>query len=243
MKNLAKQDTKLAERHASLANVVLNAVYELNIVERRILFITLSKMDSSKELDLTKHYTMSVEDYASLCNIELRKAYDTVKEGVLSIFDRYITIRGLDSPKSVQHFRWVQSIKFIPEEHEVRIKWSDELAPFISSLNGNFTKLVNKEAIPIEGKYAARLYDLLEQQRFRGIQGSIKLNIEDVISSWCVPESLRPYKYLKSTILLPAIKELQKRKLAMVELSEIRQERRVKTIILTYILEKKACRK
>jgi len=229
------KETTLPFKHASIANVVLNACYELSTVERRIIFIILSHMDSSKELDSNKDYAMNVEDYAKLCSISIKDAYETLKDNCDKLFDRRIVIHGLESKKSKKQIRWIQSITFIPETHEIKVKWASDIIPFISQLTSNFTRLLNKDYIPIESKYASRLYDLLYQEKWKGHKGKKEIYLDDLIALWCIPESCQEFKFLKSRILVPAIKELEERQLAKIELIVGKKEnRKTKSVILKY---------
>lgn len=194
-------------------------------------------MDSSKEIDCTKDYIMNVEDYASLCNISVKDAYEVLKDSCDKLFERKIVIHGLESKKSRTHIRWVQSVTFIPETHEIKLKWSSDIIPFISQLTSNFTRLLNKDFIPLESKYTARLYDFIYQERWKGAKGKKEIEIDALIELWCIPESCQEFKFLKNRILAPAIKELEKRELAKVTLSIGKKEgRKAKSIVFEYLM-------
>ena len=231
MKPVSIRDIK--DTHASIANKILNSCYSLSVMEKRVILMVLARINSTDIVTSTDWYSMSVEDYAQLVGVSKQSAYEILKEEHTRLYDRTITLKGLTTPKSVRHFRWIQSVEFLPDTHEIRLRWSEEVIPFISELKGGFTRLLLEDTAKIDFIYANRLYDFIYQHKFRGLFGKIPTTVEEIITRWEVPESCRPYKVLKSKILLPAIAELHKEHLVYIELRE-KQKRNIKDIEFTY---------
>ena len=226
--------TAIENSIASIANKILNSCYSLSTLEKRIIFLVLGRMDSREEVDCSKWYSMSVEDYALLTGVTKKSAYELLKEEHKRLYDRSITLKGLTTPKSIRHFRWIQAIEFFPDTHEIKLRWSEDLKPFLCMFkSGGYTKLYVSDIVKLDGMYASRLYDFIYQHKFRGLLGIAETTVEEIITRWEVPESCRPYKVLKSKILLPAIAELHKKHLVYIELRE-KQKRNIKDIEFTY---------
>lgn len=211
--------TTIDRAHASMSDKLLNSCYSLSIVEKRIILLTLAKLDSSKDLDKDTWCTMSVSDYASLCNVSKKDAYDTLKAASLQLFERYFILKGLTTTKSERRCRWLDAIEVVPEEGIVRIRWSASILPLIVNLKANFTKLFMLDVMRINGIYASRLYDLLYQEKWKGKHGTKTVEVADLIELWDIPVSCQPFGELKRSILTPAIKELEKKELARVEMA------------------------
>jgi len=210
--------TTLEQSHASISNKLLNSCYSLSIVEKRILLLTLAKIDSSSKLDKDSWCSMSVADYASLCNVSKKDAYDTLKAASLQLFERYFILKGLSTPKSEQRCRWVDAIEVVPEEGIVRVRWSVSILPLIAELEEKFSKLFMLDVMRINGIYASRLFDMLYQEKWHGKQGSKQVAVAELITNWSIPVSCQPFGELKRSILNPAIKELEKKELVRVEM-------------------------
>ena len=230
-----------AERQwASVSNTILNSCWELSMVERSIIMLALGNMRSSLPANSNTLYELDIKDYATLRKISTQDAYETLKENSNKLFERHISIKNHPGIKGTYKFRWINGINFIAEEHKIRIQWSQHILEFISELRaGNFTQLPLSEYIPMEGKYTTRLWDMLVQERWKGCIGVKRVDIDELIENWCIPESCRALKVLKSKILKPAIKELELKGLALILLKDGRKDRKfVKELIFEYKLEK-----
>lgn len=236
---MSKYVTDLSFRHASIANTVIRSIYDLTLVEKRLILIALSGMDSSKEADPTAWFSMNIADYASLTNTTVKNAFVVLKEATETLFERQITIKGMVSPKSITKFRWIQAIRLVPEEDRIELQWSREIVPYITSLQSDFTRIFNREVVPLKSVYAIRLYLLLDQERYRGIKGSKEVAYAYLIEAWGVPETYQEFKYFKNVILNKAIEELKEAGLALVEISVRRINRKVEFITFKYTLEKR----
>lgn len=226
--------TAIENSIASIANKILNSCYSLSTLEKRIIFLVLGRMDSREEVDCSKWYSMSVEDYALLTGVTKKSAYELLKEEHKRLYDRSITLKGLTTPKSIRHFRWIQAIEFFPDTHEIKLRWSEDLKPFLCMFkSGGYTKLYVSDIVKLDGMYASRLYDFIYQHKFKRLRGIAETTVEEIITRWEVPESCKPYKVLKSKILLPAIAELHKKRLVYIELRE-KQQRNIRNIEFTY---------
>lgn len=232
-----KGTTTLQYRHASVANAILSACYDLDVVEKRAVFITLSHMNSKEQADSTKIYSMYVTDYATLCGVEYKNAYEALQYACDKLWKREIIV------SKNEKFRWIQYIKFNKEEKRIDIKWSADIIPYISSLSGDspFTRLLNKDVIPIESKYSMRLLELIEQERFKGLVGKKTVELAWLYEVWCIPDSRRDFGTFKARILNPAIKELRERNLMDIKIY-IGRENRIgnKTVSVTfeYLMER-----
>lgn len=218
--------------HASLSNKLLNSCYSLSTIEKRIVLLTLSKLNSSKTLSSTEWYSMNINEYAELCGVSKKDAYDNLREAVETLFTRTITeIEG----KRRRDFRWIQGREVDVEAEEVRILWSSPILPYISDLERDFSKLFMLDVLKITGTYASRLYDLLYQEKWRGLTGSKEIDLDTLYAMWEVPESYKEFKEFKRSVLTPAVKELEKKELVEVTV-EIAGKvgRKVKSLRLKY---------
>ena len=230
----------MSEVEVAIANTILNSCFELSVVERNTIFLTLAEMSRKgkvKEVDYTKWYYMEASEYASLRNIKPKHAYEVLKTESARLFDRYIVVK-YPGKTTLHKIRWVTEIRFNDERHRVELRWSQTIVEFISALSKDFTRFRVEDIVKIDSKYTARLYDLLLQRKFKGLKGKIRVPVEWIIEHWSVAESSREYKFLKSRVLVPAIKELKNKGLCNVELKDtgpgLRVSRFVENVEFTY---------
>ncbi len=200
--------------HASLSNKLLNSCYSLTTIEKRIILLTLSRLNSTKELSSTEWYSMNVTEYADLCNVSRHYAYQDLREAASKLYSRSITeIEG----KKRTDFRWIQAIEVDAGTQTVRLMWSTNILPYISEIKSNFTRLYIMDVLRIDGTYASRLYDLIFQERFKGLHGKKEFDLVYLYDSWNVGSSYREFKEFKRGVLKPAMEELTKKGLILLD--------------------------
>ncbi len=211
---MTKLNTNLSNRQTVVSNKLLKSSYSLSQVEENIIYLVLGRMNSKLEVSSTEFYSVDVEEYAVMKGISVKDAYEVVKSAVDTLFERVITI---PCDKGYVKTRWISSIEFSPDLKEIRIMWAPKLLPYISQLKDRFTRLPTMEMVQIDGSYAKRLAQLIFEGRnivskyTGGRSGEIELSLKEIYKQWCVPPSCLEYKYFKQAILVPAMKEVERK--------------------------------
>ena len=140
-------------------NELIEAGYKLSIYENRLLLICISRIDSTKELDIRHPFTINCKDIMDLAGVGKHTAYEGMRDGAIRLFNRQINI-DINSKRHLK-MRWVSSVEYCEYEGEVKLRFSQEIAPYISELSRNFTqyKLVN--VMMFRSNYSIRVYELL----------------------------------------------------------------------------------
>jgi len=206
--------------HASVSNEVLSASFDLEVGERKLLYYTLSRLNSSLELEPNVEFDIDVKEYAALLGIPYKTAWASIKRTMDTIFKKYITFKELNGKNSVTKMPWLKVITYNETTGKISIVWNDSLLPHISKLGKDklFTRLVNKESLSLKSKYSARLYELLSQQRWKSKEGTVVIAIDELAFRWQLPESRTSFPVLKQKVLQPAIEELKNKKVVDIKL-------------------------
>jgi plasmid replication initiation protein len=220
--------------HASLANDLLNSCYALTIVEKRIVLLLLARINSKENLSPTEWYTMDIVEYARIFNLDLKSSYDNLREAIERLYKR--SIRKIEG-KYITDFRWITAKNFSVEDKMLQVRWSDLLIPYISELTKCFTKLYIEDIVKIEGIYASRLYEMLYQEKWKGLCGTKEVSLEELHELWQLPESYKEFKELRRNVLTPAVKELAKKGLVLVDVGVRKEGRRVVGVGFSYCLK------
>lgn len=206
--------------HASVSNEVLSASFDLEVCERRLLYYTLSRLNSALELEPDTEFEIDIKEYAELLNIPYKTAWAAIKRTIETVFKKYVTFRDLNSKNSITRMYWLKTMTYNESTGRISIVWNDSLLPHISKLGKDklFTRLINKESLSLSSKYSARLYELLAQQRWKSTKGTLVISIDELAFRWQLPESRTSFPVLKQKILTPAIEELAEKEIVSIAL-------------------------
>ena len=229
------QNKNISHYHASVSNKIIHAAYDLTILEKRLIYLTLGRINSKEKLSSLELYTCSPRDYADLLNIEVFNATTALKTACNKLYERRIFIK--EGNKTIKT-RWVQSVIYDDDTNEVQLRWSEDVIPYISDLKTRFTRLLLGNSFKLDSIYAARLYELCIESNFKSMElKNIILDVEDIYNLWSVPEYARDFREFKRNILIPAVKELKKKGLIEIEEKGIvykRVNRKIRYITIYY---------
>ncbi len=143
-------------------NALINASYNLDLVEQRLILLAIveARQDGrSTDEDLTVH----VDSYIEHFGVHRNTAYQALKDACNALYERRFSYQKLTIQGNLEHVRsrWVQRVSYVDNEALVRIRFSDDVKPLITSLEKQFTSYDLKQVANITSAYAVRLYELL----------------------------------------------------------------------------------
>lgn len=196
----------LRKNNVVMSNMLIRSAQKLSLIEKRILMACVSKM-RGKEVEL------KATEYAQTYDIDPKKAYQHLKEGIANLFDRYLTFNFKDGKHiGVMHVVWLQSAGYVDGEGKVIVEFSDKLMPQLVNLKGQFTQYQLQQAASLRSVHSWRLLELLEQMRQKQPEGYLNINIEDFWHAMEVKESYRSnFSLLRQYVLEPAVRELNQK--------------------------------
>jgi len=149
------------------SNQLIEASYRLTLAEQRIILYAITearrKEDSLSEATLL---TISAADYAAMYGLELKQAYEQIKEAADTLFGRYVLIHGIHPETGnpeLAKLRWVSTVKYVDGSGIIQLRFSHDMIPFISNLKARFTRYKLERVSQMSSIYAIRLYELLMQ--------------------------------------------------------------------------------
>ena len=205
-----------------MTDFTFTSLEEYNIAFRAGTFAPVLQIED-KKYQYVGEYSPSILDIArgeskhlALFETENKHSYEIIKDEYKRLYERTIT---MTEGNTTINFRWVEAINFNKETKTLSLKWSSTIIPYISELRENFSRLAMVDIAKIEGSYASRLFDFIFQEKYKGHKGTKEIDIKDLIYLWCIPTSLQKVAELKRIILNPAIKELARKKLIDIALT------------------------
>lgn len=190
------------------ANEVVEAGYKISLNEQRVVLACIAQIDSAKQLLVTDEFELSAKDFAAIFEVSEKRAYQALIEVTENLFNRYIVINNPSSDKpnlTKLKTRWISSIGYNKNEGKVTLQFAQKIVPYLSSLEGCFTKYELKHIGKMTSIYAIRLYELLMQWRTTG-KREIEINwLKEQLE---LDENYNRVDNLKRRVIEPAVKDI-----------------------------------
>lgn len=225
----------------SISNKVVNSCYDLSMVEMRLVFQFISLIDNSakerdKPIDANMYYRTSVQDYSDLYSIPLKVAKVEVISAITSLFDKVFTYKD-EKGKTVKT-RWVSSIRYEKELHEVDLAWAVGILPHIANLQANFTSYRLKHIAELPSAYSFRWYTLflMELNRnSRNMKGEGKIleveyKVEDIRNMFMLGDKYTIISDLRKRVIERPIEAMMETKQCNIGVKETEYVRTGKCI-------------
>lgn len=144
------------------SNSIIEASYTLSVAEQRLLLACISMLNSDNELDVTKGYTLTVDQAQDIfyTDKDRKNAYRDLKSATESLYDARIKLQS-DDGRYEMLTRWVSTVKFDNEEMTATLYFHNEIKPYISQLTNKFTKYRLQWIAELKSKYSIRIYELI----------------------------------------------------------------------------------
>lgn len=154
------------------SNRLVEASYRLTLAEQRIiLFAIVEARRTQTGLSEDNLLSISATDYAAMFDVPLNKAYEQINEAAKTLFRRYVVLYDFN-PKTGKEdmieVRWVSSVKYLNGEGAIQLRFAHDMVPYITNLEGNFTRYRLEKIAKMSSPYAIRLYELLLKWTRRG---------------------------------------------------------------------------
>ena len=141
------------------ANDLIEARYELNLNEQKIILYAVSKLDRSKE-----NFTiisLNVKEFTKLIGTTTER-YTEIREIVRELRSKEIIINTNERELITG---WLSSIEYIKKSGIIELEFSEKLVPYLLQLKKRFTRYQLKNILYLKNKYSIRLYELMKQYR------------------------------------------------------------------------------
>lgn len=133
----------------------------LEAVQEKI--ITFAAAQVGKNDDANQRYTIAIKDFADMCNIAPTSRngeyYDHVFNAVYDLKTRAVAFLDADSGDDIIE-SYIEGIRLNRKSGTISFKIPETILPFYKALN-QYSKIELLDYMPIKGKYALRLYQLM----------------------------------------------------------------------------------
>jgi len=148
------------------ANKLMEASYRLDLIEQRIILASIVAARESQKGLGDDFVTIEAKIFAEMFNMDEHSVYNQLKDALNTLFNRFIIIRDIH-PESgherVSKIRWISNASYINGVGTVQIRFSQDIVPYITRLESEFTIYRIEKIRGMSSVYAVRLYELLLQ--------------------------------------------------------------------------------
>ena len=145
-------------------NALINASYNLDLVEQRLILLAIVEArESKKGIDTNNALTVHASSYINHFKVEKHTAYEVLKNACESLFSRQFSYQFKNEHGNTEYVRsrWVSKISYVDNEAFVKLVFAPDVVPLITRLEQHFTSYEIKQVSQLTSRYAVRLYELL----------------------------------------------------------------------------------
>ena len=216
------------------ANKVIEASYKLSLNELRVVLACVGQVNSMEELLETDSFELSAKNFAKLFSVSDENAYQALIDVAKSLFNRYVVVDNPDPehPKVKRlEMRWISSIKHLPDDGKVILRFSQDILPYLGQLDGKFTRYKLEHIGNMTCIYAIRLYELLAQWQ---AVGKREVELDWLKQQLQLEESYNRMDNFKARVLDPAVKDINTHSNFNVAWEQRKTGRRVTHLTFTF---------
>ena len=203
------------------SNNLIQARYDLNLNEQKIILYAVSKLDRSKDnfniipIEVKKFYKLlgtSTERYT-----ELREMIIKLREKTLIIeTDEGEIITG-----------WISSLEYKRDKGIIELEFSHKLIPYLLQLKEQFTRYQIKNILYLSNKHSIRIYELLKQYETIGER---TFTIDEIKKILLLENQYSRFSNFENWILKPTMEEINEHTDILISYEKIKKGRSIEAI-------------
>ena len=229
-----KAETQL---QVNIANDLNRSAQGLNLGEKRLLMLAISKLDSKAKptiIDASSARTIiTVSEMVQTYDLNADKAYQEAKKAAEGLMKRQVRIKPHDADSELM--QWVGKSAYNKGEGWILIEFYYGLFPSLFELPKLFTSYKLTRASGLKSVYSWRLFELLMQFKKTGL---LNIPINDFNHALETPSTYKDFSLLRARVIEPAVKEIREKDGLAVNWEAIKAGRKVKALKFTFPMEK-----
>jgi plasmid replication initiation protein len=180
-------------------------------------------------------YSISASEFAKVCNLDPKVAYQQLQSAALTLKRREVRItqepNGQGRRKKTLIANWVQTIEYTEGEGTVKLRFNHDMLPYLAELSRCFTSYKLKNVVCMSSSYGVRIYELLVQWKDLGKK---EFSIEHLKQLLQVEKQYLQMCNFKARVLDPAIKDINKNSDIWVKWAQRKTGRKVTHLIFQF---------
>lgn len=192
-------------------NSLIESSYTLSMMEKRLVNICMSKLDSRPGHKNPDAITVTAEEFSDLYGVDIKKSYGHIKQALKKLQNQRIKFK--EDNWDVE-LNWVQKSSYIVGGGAVKVMFSNDVIKHLIELHGEFTSFRIMRVAKLKSVYSIRLFELLSQFKNAAKNkktGTItrRIKVEDFRKHLGIDKQFPLFSQLKRWVVNPAIEELR----------------------------------
>lgn len=145
-------------------SLIQRTKYSLPRTEQKLLFLLMSKIDQKHDLDASKVYSISFQEFAKLTGVKMAdKSYSLyLKTTVENLGSRCFWVQDEEDDQVYTQVFWLASgTKIDLGKREIRMKFNQEIWKDIAQLTSNYTSYNIDYLLMMRSTYSMRIYEII----------------------------------------------------------------------------------
>lgn len=218
-------------------NSLINASYNLDLIEQRLILLAIIQARKSK-IPLTKRdkIVVTASEYADEFKVsQSGSLYQNLKNACDALFERQFSYKETLENGEVKFSksRWVSKVSYIPETATIELFFTSDVLDLITMLEKHFTSYELEQVADLNSKYSVRLYEIIIAWRSQG--KTPMLPIDEIRYRLGIAEN--EYKLIepfKRRVLDLAIKEINEKTDIQVAYEQHKRGRKIVGFTFTF---------
>lgn len=209
------------------SNALVEASYRLSLGEKRLLLACIAQLDS-KGTRYTKEngVTVTAEDFSSLFSLKKNNAYRDLEGAAESLFERRITFN--DKKRKIRYVsRWAGDMDYNYGEGSVTIHFSKRILPYMTQLQGQFTKYRLEMIADLTSVHAIRIYEMCLQYLKIGTR---EIEVKKLKTALGIGDQYSEFKDFNKRVLNPSAEQINKHTDLKINIEPIRKNRKITSL-------------
>ena len=195
------------------SNDIIDASYRLSLNEQRLILMCISQIKKGQLINEHDPFIINAKEFADEFKLSERDTYKELQVVAERLYERSATINNPDPTNpDLLHTktRWISSIDYIPGKGELMISFASRMIPYISMLEGRFTRYSLDAISGMKSTYGMRFYELFKKWSSEtGTEKSIKeISIDDLKRILDIEDKYKIVRDLRIKVLNPAIQDI-----------------------------------
>lgn len=216
------------------SNKVIEAGYRLTLNEQRLVLACIAQIKKGKAVSVSDKFRVSATEFANIFNVPVKEVYRELQQVAERLYERSITILNPDPEDpdaTYMKTRWISSIKYVPGKGELVLRFSQDIIPFISLLEGSFKPYLLESVAGMSSIYGIRFYELMMQWECKGER---EIALDDLKRMLELEGQYAAIKDFKARVLEPAMRDINEHSDLQASYTQRKSGRVVTHLIFTF---------
>lgn len=181
------------------SNNLIQARYDLNLNEQKIILYAVSKLDRSK--DNFNIIPIGVKKFYKLLGTSTER-YTELREMIIKLREKTLIIET-DEGEIITG--WISSLEYKRDKGIIELEFSHKLIPYLLQLKEQFTRYQIKNILYLSNKHSIRIYELLKQYETIGER---TFTIDEIKKILLLENQYSRFSNFENWVLKPTMEEI-----------------------------------